>query len=249
MDYVIISVFILDLALNFRTTYFAGRDVEVVEFKKIAVHYVSHFDFYVDLLTSLPVYEIMTLRSQQQSQLKLLNLFKILRIIKFQKIYRNYKLDDLQLYTQMLEYIFTLFILTHLITCIWYYMNYLDSGFKDNQPIKWIPQHYSIINSDDSRFNAFYDPSLTTKFNQYIFTMYAVIMAILGGDVIPITSKQHWVIIVVLVGGQLGIFFFIAKFTIVMQKIYFLKTQFVARRQQIQKQLHEQLGAHKAQLK
>ena len=50
----------MDLLINFRTTYIDENDNEVVDFSSIAVNYVKSTSFYLDLISTLPISEIMS---------------------------------------------------------------------------------------------------------------------------------------------------------------------------------------------
>ena len=49
------AIFVADLIVNFRTTYFdTVQGEEIVEGKKIFVNYLTTFRFWIDLITTIP---------------------------------------------------------------------------------------------------------------------------------------------------------------------------------------------------
>ena len=99
-EYSIDVLFILDILINFRTTYVNTKTgVEVTSGFKIALKYIFYGWFWVDLGASLPLELIVVviLRKQLTGGLKFLGLLKLIRLLRlgrivtYLKIKPNYK--------------------------------------------------------------------------------------------------------------------------------------------------------------
>lgn len=83
LDYLIVCIFILDIVVNFRTTYYQTSSLEIVNPKKISYHYFMSLNFYIDLLTSIPISEFFAYQTSYKKSLRIINLIKFVRVIKF----------------------------------------------------------------------------------------------------------------------------------------------------------------------
>jgi hypothetical protein len=65
---VIDVIFLIDIAINFRTTYFSwATGDEIMNTKLIAKHYISSGQFFLDLLATVPFDLIVTLAIEDDS--------------------------------------------------------------------------------------------------------------------------------------------------------------------------------------
>jgi hypothetical protein len=53
-EYVLTALFIADVLVNLRTTYFDNNKDEIVDYKLIALKYCRSYHFYIDVLGSIP---------------------------------------------------------------------------------------------------------------------------------------------------------------------------------------------------
>jgi hypothetical protein len=57
INYLIVAIFILDIIISLRTTYYDEMKDEIINGKECALHYIKSMNFLVDLLSSIPITE------------------------------------------------------------------------------------------------------------------------------------------------------------------------------------------------
>lgn len=80
LDLVINIMFLVDIAIGFRTTYFDPQGMEVRDAKQIAMHYLRGL-FVVDFLSSIPYRYVAVVIPP----IKTLSFFKILKITRISR--------------------------------------------------------------------------------------------------------------------------------------------------------------------
>lgn len=80
-------LFLIDIAVQFRTTYFSVEGEEVRDWKKIAKRYFKGM-FFIDFIATIP-WSLTPIDS-----LKLLKIFKVTRITRFTKVIQKLELKE-----------------------------------------------------------------------------------------------------------------------------------------------------------
>lgn len=107
-------LFILDIILNARTTYYNKEGEEVTDDKKIFKNYLYGM-FFVDLFSSIPI-ELMF----PGSLLRIINVLKLVRIKRLTSIINKMSVDDDQKnFLRINQLIFLLILTMHIISCLW----------------------------------------------------------------------------------------------------------------------------------
>lgn len=107
-------LFIIDILVQFRTTYFSVEGEEVTDWKKIAKRYIKGM-FFIDLIATIPWGFF------GEKVLKLLKIFKVTRITRFTKVIQKLELkEDQKAMVKIFKLILTLLLIMHIIGCIWY---------------------------------------------------------------------------------------------------------------------------------
>ncbi|XP_046852786.1 potassium voltage-gated channel subfamily H member 6-like isoform X1 [Xenia sp. Carnegie-2017] len=112
-------LFIVDVIINFRTTYVEGRTVKVVSNpRKIACNYLRTW-FFVDFVSAMP-FELISLLSSQKGFVNLISLLKTARLLRLVRVAR--KLDRYSEYgIAVIFLLMGLFALSaHWFACIYY---------------------------------------------------------------------------------------------------------------------------------
>ena len=112
-DWIINIFFIVDIFINFRTTYVNTKTGEEIwEPKKIAKHYVLGGKFWIDLLSSIP---FDTLPFESLSFLNVIGMLKIIRITRISKIIRHLNIrQETKTMLKTLQLLFNLLLYIHL---------------------------------------------------------------------------------------------------------------------------------------
>jgi len=76
---VIDVIFLVDLVVNFRTSFISGSGEEIIQPKQITHNYILG-TFWIDLMASIPLDMMMTIDNEFIKSLSVLKLFRILRL-------------------------------------------------------------------------------------------------------------------------------------------------------------------------
>ena len=143
IDYLITSLFWLDLFINMLTTF--TEDGEIVKERRIVLkHYLKSW-FLIDFLTCFPFEEIVEI----STSVNMINMYviKIVKLTKIKKMYKIFKVTKMaKIYTILENKIFfqfnngvikviklflNTFFTVHFMACIWYYQAKLHN-FNDD---------------------------------------------------------------------------------------------------------------------
>ena len=88
MEYGIDAIFCMDILISFRTTYLNVKSgKEVIDSNKIARNYVVTGSFFIDLISTVPIDEIIQVTIKVNvKQIGLLGLIKTTRMLRLKKI-------------------------------------------------------------------------------------------------------------------------------------------------------------------
>uniref|UniRef100_A0A673AFX7 Voltage-gated delayed rectifier potassium channel KCNH4 n=1 Tax=Sphaeramia orbicularis TaxID=375764 RepID=A0A673AFX7_9TELE len=115
-DIAVEMLFIIDIILNFRTTYVSKSGQVVYEARSICIHYVTTW-FFVDLVAALPIDLLYAFNITVTSLVHLLKTVRLLRLLRLLQ-----RLDRYSQYSAMvLTLLMSVFaLLAHWMACIWY---------------------------------------------------------------------------------------------------------------------------------
>uniref|UniRef100_A0A3Q1JC10 Potassium voltage-gated channel, subfamily H (eag-related), member 4b n=2 Tax=Anabas testudineus TaxID=64144 RepID=A0A3Q1JC10_ANATE len=133
-DVVVEMLFIVDIILNFRTTYVSKSGQVVYEARSICIHYTTTW-FFVDLVAIMPFDLLYALEIPVTSYVHLLKTIRLLRLLRLLQ-----KLDRYSQYTAIvLTLLMSVFaLLAHWMACIWYMIGRSDMESKDIWNIGWL---------------------------------------------------------------------------------------------------------------
>ena len=177
VDALINLIFIIDVIINFRTTFIHKlTGEEIIEPKKIAYEYIKT-RFFIDLIASIPFDNVAEIFVPvgSVSTLNLITLLKLARVMRLGRLISVMKVkDDIKLSLRLFKLVFFLILYLHWQGCLWYYIVIKDQ--------KWIPSiDYNFSSS------SFYSKRL---FFQYWTCLYQSVQIFAGGDVGPLTTLQ-----------------------------------------------------------
>ncbi|MBN3313811.1 KCNH4 protein, partial [Atractosteus spatula] len=130
-DIVVEMLFILDIILNFRTTYVSQSGQVVYDARSICIHYAATW-FFVDLIAALPFDLLYAFNITVTSLVHLLKTVRLLRLLRLLQ-----KLDRYSQYSAMvLTLLMSMFaLLAHWMACIWYVIGRKEMEHHD--PTTW----------------------------------------------------------------------------------------------------------------
>ena len=181
VDSMINLIFIIDVIINFRTTFIHKvTGEEIIEAKKIAINYIKS-RFLIDLIASIPFDNIadIFIPTGNTSTLNLITLLKLFRVLRLGRLISIMKVkDDIKLSLRLLKLVFFLALYLHFQGWLWYYIVIKDKTWTP--PINYnYPDEY------------FYSENLSYK---YFTCLYQSVQIFAGGDIGPITKFQlaYW---------------------------------------------------------
>lgn len=184
LDALINLFFILDIFINFCTTYTdTETQDEITNFKLIAKHYVKG-RFWIDLIASIPFdYFIYLYPMGDTFFFELFSLLKLVRILRLSKLitYLNLR-NEVKSSLRLIKLVFFLLLFLHCLGCCWF--------FIAKQTEKWIPPlDYVYIITD------IYNEG---HFMQYCTSMYHAVLLLGGNDIGPRGEIELIFIVIIL---------------------------------------------------
>ncbi|MBW03991.1 Potassium voltage-gated channel subfamily H member 4, partial [Eschrichtius robustus] len=130
-DIAVEMLFILDIILNFRTTYVSQSGQVVSAPRSIGLHYLATW-FFVDLIAALPFDLLYVFNITVTSLVHLLKTVRLLRLLRL--------LQKLERYSQCSAVVLTLLmsifaLLAHWMACVWYVIGRRE--MQANDPLLW----------------------------------------------------------------------------------------------------------------
>ncbi|KAG7243516.1 hypothetical protein INR49_011072 [Caranx melampygus] len=130
-DIAVEMLFILDIILNFRTTYVSQSGQVVYDARSIYLHYCSTW-FFVDLIAALPFDLLYAFNITVTSLVHLLKTVRLLRLLRL--------LQNLDRYSQYSAVVLTLLmsvfaLLAHWMACVWYVIGRKE--IESSDPVTW----------------------------------------------------------------------------------------------------------------
>uniref|UniRef100_A0A8C6QYI9 Voltage-gated delayed rectifier potassium channel KCNH8 n=1 Tax=Nannospalax galili TaxID=1026970 RepID=A0A8C6QYI9_NANGA len=130
-DIAVEILFIIDIILNFRTTYVSKSGQVIFEARSICIHYVTTW-FIIDLIAALPFDLLYAFNVTVVSLVHLLKTVRLLRLLRL--------LQKLDRYSQHSTIVLTLLmsmfaLLAHWMACIWYVIGKMER--EENSLLKW----------------------------------------------------------------------------------------------------------------
>ncbi|CAB1347028.1 unnamed protein product, partial [Coregonus sp. 'balchen'] len=137
-DILVEILFMLDIALNFRTTFVSTSGQVVYDARSICVHYVTTWLF-VDLIAALPFDLLYAFNVSVYFGVHLLKTVRLLRLLRL--------LQKLERYSQYSAVVLTLLmsmfaLLAHWMACVWYFIGRREI---ENSPNSWDIGQYTSI--------------------------------------------------------------------------------------------------------
>uniref|UniRef100_A0A3B3U5E7 Voltage-gated delayed rectifier potassium channel KCNH4 n=1 Tax=Poecilia latipinna TaxID=48699 RepID=A0A3B3U5E7_9TELE len=135
-DILVEILFILDIMLNFRTTFVSTSGQVVYDARSICVHYVTTWLF-VDLVAALPfdllyAFNVTVVSSLVVHLLKTVRLLRLLRLLQKLERYSQYSAVVLTLLMSMFA------LLAHWMACVWYYIGRKEIESLGSSDIGWL---------------------------------------------------------------------------------------------------------------
>ncbi|GAA51328.1 potassium voltage-gated channel Eag-related subfamily H member 8, partial [Clonorchis sinensis] len=234
-DIIVELLFIIDILLNFATTYVSKSGQVVYQIREIAIHYLRGW-FFLDLIAAIPfdfidtvdVRETDGFRNGVGQWIQLLKMARLLRLARlFQKIERYSQYSTIILGLLMCMF----FLIAHWFACGWYWIGRLEQESSTLREHSWLMElsrrmHMTSMNvSDPQAQQAFYVSSLyftTTSLTSVGF-----------GNVSPNTvNEKIFSIITMLIGALMHAAVF-GNVTTLIQRMYARRSAYQTKNQDL----------------
>ncbi|XP_028518006.1 potassium voltage-gated channel subfamily H member 6 isoform X2 [Exaiptasia diaphana] len=207
-------LFIVDIPINFRSTYInEGTDELVTQPKKIALHYFKSW-FVIDLLSAIP-FEFM-IYTEKKGATTLMGLLKTARLLRLVRVVRT--LDRYSEYGQAVIILLTcLFLLVaHWLACIWHVIG-------DNQTSSdgWVARLSKQIDAGSvNNGSTTGNPSVETRYITALYFTMTSLSSVGFGNVSPNTNAEKLFSICVMIVGALMYASIFGNMTAIIQRLY-----------------------------
>uniref|UniRef100_A0A665VM86 Voltage-gated inwardly rectifying potassium channel KCNH2 n=1 Tax=Echeneis naucrates TaxID=173247 RepID=A0A665VM86_ECHNA len=213
VDLIVDIMFIIDILINFRTTYVNSNDEVVSHPVRIAVHYFKGW-FLIDMVAAIP-FDLLIYRNGEETT-TLIGLLKTARLLRLVRVAR--KLDRYSEYGAAVLFLLmcTFALIAHWLACIWYAIGNVER----NGSIGWLHtlgdqlgKHYndSIQGSG---------PSIKDKYVTALYFTFSSLTSVGFGNVSPNTNSEKIFSICVMLIGSLMYASIFGNVSAIIQRLY-----------------------------
>uniref|UniRef100_A0A8C2JBB2 Voltage-gated inwardly rectifying potassium channel KCNH2 n=2 Tax=Cyprininae TaxID=2743694 RepID=A0A8C2JBB2_CYPCA len=220
VDFIVDIMFIIDIIINFRTTYVNANDEVVSHPLRIAVHYFKGW-FLIDMVAAIPFDLLIDRTGEEMSaeptqQTTLIGLLKTARLLRLVRVAR--KLDRYSEYGAAVLFLLmcTFALIAHWLACIWFAIG----NVEQNRSIGWLhalgvdlgkPHNSSIRGSG---------PSIKDKYVTALYFTFSSLTSVGFGNVSPNTNSEKIFSICVMLIGSLMYASIFGNVSAIIQRLY-----------------------------
>ncbi|XP_078083826.1 potassium channel, voltage gated eag related subfamily H, member 7b [Mustelus asterias] len=217
VDLMVDIMFIIDILINFRTTYVNQNEEVVSHPAKIAIHYFKGW-FLIDMVAAIP-FDLLIFGSGSDETTTLIGLLKTARLLRLVRVAR--KLDRYSEYgaavLMLLMCIFAL--IAHWLACIWYAIGNVERPYLLHK-IGWLD---SLGQQIEKRYNvsdASSGPSIKDKYVTALYFTFSSLTSVGFGNVSPNTNSEKIFSICVMLIGSLMYASIFGNVSAIIQRLY-----------------------------
>ncbi|CAI5446203.1 unnamed protein product [Caenorhabditis angaria] len=233
VDLIVDIMFIVDIIINFRTTYVNENDEVVSHPGKIANHYFKGW-FIIDMIAAVP-FDLLLVNPNNEETTTLIGLLKTARLLRLVRVAR--KLDRYSEYgaAVLLLLMATFALIAHWLACIWYAIGHAEltqgvgEGVKDLREYTWLYQlskqlavPYSVVNGTDpaNKSIVIQGPSLRSRYVTSLYFTLSTITSIGFGNVSANTDSEKIFTIIMMILGSLMYASVFGNVSAIIQRLY-----------------------------
>ncbi|XP_072307312.1 voltage-gated inwardly rectifying potassium channel KCNH2 [Eucyclogobius newberryi] len=213
VDLIVDIMFIIDILINFRTTYVNTNDEVVSHPVKIAVHYFKGW-FLIDMVAAIP-FDLLIYRNGEETT-TLIGLLKTARLLRLVRVAR--KLDRYSEYGAAVLFLLmcTFALIAHWLACIWYAIGSVER----NGSIGWL---YTLGDQLGKHYNGSIrgsGPSIKDKYVTALYFTFSSLTSVGFGNVSPNTNSEKIFSICVMLIGSLMYASIFGNVSAIIQRLY-----------------------------
>uniref|UniRef100_A0A3B3CJX9 Potassium voltage-gated channel, subfamily H (eag-related), member 6a n=1 Tax=Oryzias melastigma TaxID=30732 RepID=A0A3B3CJX9_ORYME len=225
VDLVVDVMFIVDILINFRTTYVNHNDEVVSHPGRIAQHYFKGW-FLIDIVAAIP-FDLLIFRSgsqaEPQTQTTLIGLLKTARLLRLVRVAR--KLDRYSEYGAAVLFLLmcTFALIAHWLACIWYAIGNMErtgSARVGGMKIGWLDNLADQIGKEYNDSDTSSGPSIEDKYVTALYFTFSSLTSVGFGNVSPNTNPEKIFSICVMLIGSLMYASIFGNVSAIIQRLY-----------------------------
>ncbi|KAM6977690.1 voltage-gated inwardly rectifying potassium channel KCNH2 [Aplochiton taeniatus] len=218
VDLMVDIMFIIDILINFRTTYVNANDEVVSHPVRIAVHYFKGW-FLIDMVAAIP-FDLLIYRNGEEVRDRetttLIGLLKTARLLRLVRVAR--KLDRYSEYGAAVLFLLmcTFALIAHWLACIWYAIGSMERSGS----IGWL---HSLGDQLGKHYNDSIPgsgPSIKDKYVTALYFTFSSLTSVGFGNVSPNTNSEKIFSICVMLIGSLMYASIFGNVSAIIQRLY-----------------------------
>ncbi|CAM9845253.1 unnamed protein product [Lampetra planeri] len=217
VDLLVDIMFIVDILINFRTTYVDDNDEVVSHPGKIAIHYFKGW-FLIDMVAAIP-FDLLIFGSGSNETTILIGLLKTARLLRLVRVAR--KLDRYSEYgaAVLILLMCTFALIAHWLACIWYAIGNVERTYTMEQ-IGWLYALGKQINRPYNATDPAAGPSVKDRYVTALYFTFSSLTSVGFGNVSPNTNSEKIFSICVMLIGSLMYASIFGNVSAIIQRLY-----------------------------
>ncbi|XP_049887583.1 potassium voltage-gated channel unc-103-like isoform X2 [Pectinophora gossypiella] len=214
IDMIVDVTFIIDILINFRTTYVNVADEVESDPAKIAMHYLRGW-FVIDLVAAIP-FDLLLFGTDTDETTTLIGLLKTARLLRLVRVAR--KIDRYSEYgTAVLLLLMATFVLiAHWLACLWYAIGSWERP-QLHAPIGWLD---ALANDVQASYDNSTGPSMRSRYITALYFTCTSLTSVGFGNVAPNTDMEKGFTIFVMLVGSLMYASIFGNVSAIIQRLY-----------------------------
>ncbi|XP_051543749.1 potassium voltage-gated channel subfamily H member 2-like [Myxocyprinus asiaticus] len=217
VDLIVDIMFIIDIVINFRTTYVNANDEVVSHPLRIAVHYFKGW-FLIDMVAAIP-FDLLIYRDGEEASTEtttLIGLLKTARLLRLVRVAR--KLDRYSEYGAAVLFLLmcTFALIAHWLACIWYAIG----NMEHNGSIGWLHSLGVQLGKNVNSSIKGSGPSIKDKYVTALYFTFSSLTSVGFGNVSPNTNSEKIFSICVMLIGSLMYASIFGNVSAIIQRLY-----------------------------
>uniref|UniRef100_A0A3B3RZR4 Voltage-gated inwardly rectifying potassium channel KCNH2 n=1 Tax=Paramormyrops kingsleyae TaxID=1676925 RepID=A0A3B3RZR4_9TELE len=215
VDLIVDIMFIIDIVINFRTTYVNSNDEVVSQPGRIAVHYFKGW-FLIDMVAAIP-FDLLIYRSGEETT-TLIGLLKTARLLRLVRVAR--KLDRYSEYGAAVLFLLmcTFALIAHWLACIWYAIGNVERNGSSR--IGWLDSLGEQLGKPYNDTVRDSGPSIKDKYVTALYFTFSSLTSVGFGNVSPNTNSEKIFSICVMLIGSLMYASIFGNVSAIIQRLY-----------------------------
>nr|XP_027209484.1 potassium voltage-gated channel subfamily H member 6-like [Penaeus vannamei] len=216
IDLIVDIMFMVDIVINFRTTYVNHNDEVVSHPGKIALHYLRGW-FLIDVVAAIP-FDLLLVNPDVDQTTTLIGLLKTARLLRLVRVAR--KIDRYSEYgaAVLLLLMATFALIAHWLACIWYAIGNAERPGLLHK-IGWL-DHLANATHQYYYSNSTGGPTLREKYITAMYFTFSTITSVGFGNVSPNTDCEKVFTIIVMLLGSLMYASIFGNVSAIIQRLY-----------------------------